>query len=226
MDRVVIYGAGGLGRVVRDLLVQQRRAQIVGYLDSDAKLAGGEVDGLPIFGGIDRVPGLRWQGVTHAIVAIGNNAARIRTARQLVARGLRLASAIHPLASIASSAALGSHLIIGARVNICVHSRIEDDVVLMTGVNVDHDNVIESGAFLHTAVRLAGGVRVGRRAVLEIGASVIPGRTIGARARVAAGSIVISDVPEGAVAAGAPARVTNPTESPAGERQARKMSPV
>ena len=226
MQQVVIYGAGGLGRVVQDLIVQQSVCRAIGYLDSAAGLAGQTLDGLPVFGGLEQLQRLRWQGVTHAIVAIGDNAARVRVARQLVARGLRLASAIHPLASIAPSARVGEHVIIGARVNVCVHSTIAEHAVLMTGANVDHDNVIERGAFLHTAVRLAGGVRVGEGAVLEIGASVIPGRTIGAHARVSAGSIVIEDVPAHTIVSGAPARLTSPSRFAADGTQARTMSPV
>lgn len=211
MTRVVIFGAGGLGQLVRDILLHHPQIAAAAFLDSDPQRHGETVDGLEILGGLERIDELRWQGVTHAVVAIGRNADRLKLADALTQRGLALASAIHPLATFAGSAKLGTHLIIGARVLVCVHAVIEDHCVLSAGAIVEHDNRIERGAFLHPAVRLAGGVTVRAGATLGIGASVIPGRTIGRAARVEPGAVVIGDVPDGATVSGAPAiRIATP----------------
>ena len=50
-------------------------------------------------------------------------------------------------------------------------------------------------------------VRIGNSAWVGFGAVILKGVQIGARAVVAAGSVVVSDVPEGTVVAGNPARV-------------------
>ncbi|MBK8913412.1 MAG: acetyltransferase [Phycisphaerales bacterium] len=202
----VIYGAGGLGAVVHDILVQHGRWSVAAFLDSDPQRHGRTHDGLPIFGGMDAVPELLARGVRSAIVAIGSNAVRVSLAAELRALGMTLISAVHPLASVSPLAALGAHVIIGPRVTVCVHGRIGAHAILSAGAIVDHDGVIGEGAFLHPAVRLAGGVRVEPCATIGIGASVIPGRTIGTGATVQPGAVVIHDVPAWDVAEGVPAQ--------------------
>ena len=174
-------------------------------LDSNTALHGTTVDDLPVVGGIDQVEGLMRTGVRGGVVAIGDNHARVTMADELRRRGLPLVSAIHPLVSISPTARLDEHLIIGARVVICVHAQIGRHTVLSSGSIIEHDNVIGQGVFLHPAVRLAGTVTVDDFAALGIGACVVPGRRIGHEAQVEPGAVVIRDVAPGAIVGGVPA---------------------
>ena len=213
MTEVAIFGAGGLGRLVHDILRQTRCHRPVTFLDSDPAKHGNALDGLIIRGGMQQIGGLRRAGVRGAIVAIGDSRERVRIAGELRAQGMHLVSAIHPLASIAPSARLGEHVIIGARSIVCVHARIGDHCVLSTGSIVEHDNRLGTGVFLHPAVRLAGGVVIDSYATLGIGACVIPYRRVGARAQVDPGAVVIRDVLPGTTVTGAPAVRTHTERS-------------
>ncbi len=206
MRPVVIYGAGGLGSVVLDILRQRADRDVVGFLDSDPSRHGTSHDGLEVLGGFDRITGLRWQGVQHVIVAIGDNRARQRIAHRLRDAGMDLDAAIHPLARIAPSARVAEHVIIAARAIVCPHARVGEHVILGPAAIVEHDNMLEDAVHLEPAVRLAGGVRIQERARLEIGACVIPGCTIGRDARVGPGAVVLRDVPPAARVEGVPAR--------------------
>jgi len=210
MTEVVIFGAGGLGGLIDDTLRQTGRYRVVAFLDSDPRKHGRRLYGVPVRGGIEQIERLRWEGATDAIVAIGENATRVRVAEQLRARGLRLASAVHPLASIAPSARIGEHVFIGPRATVCVHARIGEHTLIAAGAIVEHDNRIGRGVFVHAAVRLAGGVHVEDLATLGIGACVIPGRRIGRRAHVQPGAVVIRDVRPGAHVGGVPAGLPGP----------------
>lgn len=208
LERVAIYGAGGLGCEVLDILQQAGRYAPVLFLDGNPQRHGSIVGGLEVLGGpalVDALPGM---GVTRIVVAIGDNAARAAIADTLASRGLELVSTIHPLASVSPAARVADHVIIAARATVCVHAQIGPHAVLSAGAIVEHDNVIGAGAFLGPAVRLGGGVVVEDLARLEIGSSVVPGRRVGRGARVRAGAVVIRDVPAGGDVGGAPARAS------------------
>jgi sugar O-acyltransferase (sialic acid O-acetyltransferase NeuD family) len=205
IEPVVIYGAGGLGSLVLDILEQAGRYRPVAFLDSNPARHGQVIMGLPVRGGLAQLDTLRAEGVTRAIVAIGDNAARVELAETLAARGFTLVAAIHPLATISPSAEIGAHVVIGPRATVCVHARIAPHCVLLAGAIAEHDNVLGPGVFLHPAVRLAGGVHIAELALLGIGATVIPGRRVGRAAFVHPGAVVIHDVAAESAVAGIPA---------------------
>ncbi len=207
---VAIYGASGLGRMVCDILRQGNAYRPAAYLDSAVEKHGLVLDELAVCGGAEQWPALKARGIDHVVVAIGDNETRIRIARELEARGARLASAIHPLAMISPSAITGKHVIIGARVMVCVHAVLGDHSVLSPGSIIEHDNQLGIGVFLDPAVRLAGGVSVDDLAHLGIGACVIPGRRVGRQAIVEPGAVVITDVTPGTRVGGVPAVLRKP----------------
>lgn len=206
MTEVAVYGSGGLGRVVRDILLAGNRYRVAAFLDSEATKHGTVLDGLRVHGGVEAVHQLLSAGTLGVVVAIGDNQARVAIAEQLRQRRVALVSAIHPSATITPSAQLGEHVIAGARTTICAHAVIGPHCVLSTGAIVDHDNSLGKGVFLHPAVRLAGGVTIEDYATLGIGSCVIPYRRIGQGAYVEPGSVVIRDVQPGTTVGGVPAR--------------------
>jgi len=205
MRSVAIFGAGGLGAVVYDILVAGGRFAPALLVDRTPAEASCLHTGLELVGSERAAQILRERRIRHAVVAIGETEERARVAAALAAQGIELVSAIHPSAAIAGSARLGDAVIIGPRATVCVHARVDDLAIVSTGAIVEHDNRIGVAAVLHPAVRLAGGVEVGPHAVLGIGACVIPGRKIGERARVEPGSVVIRDVLPGDTVGGVPA---------------------
>ncbi len=209
MNEVVIYGAGGLGCQVQDILLQAAKLHPVAFLDSDPARHSTQVGGLPVLGGLEQVPLLLQRNIRHVIVAIGDNLTRAAHAETLQAHGMELASAIHPLATISPSARIAEHVIIDARATVCVHSVIQRHTILSAGAIAEHDTQLGVGVFLGPAVRLAGGVQIDDFARLEIGASVIPGRAVGTGACVEAGTIVIHNIPANTTVRGAPATLAS-----------------
>ncbi len=204
---MIIYGAGGQGRVVLDILRSREDVVALGFLDSNVDLHGSTMDGLPIIGDIASVPMLlsAHQDLS-AIVAIGDNRARLDIARQLRERNMPLANAIHPRAFVAPSATVGDNVTIAPDAMICAHARIGNDVIINTGAIVEHENIIEDGVHIAPGAKLAGRVIVERGAFVGIGATVIGNLRIGTSAVVGAGSVVLHDIMPFSVVAGVPAR--------------------
>ena len=203
----VIVGAGGHGRVVLDILRQARDHVPVGFLDSNPRLHGRRIDGLPVVGDLRRLPALRADGVAGAVVAIGDNGVRRAFADDIAEAGLRLINAVHPSANLATTVSLGQNVVIAAGALVCAHGQIGDSAVLNTGCIVDHESMIGTAAHICPGVRLAGHVTVEAGAFVGIGATVIQNVRIGSEAVVGAGAVVIRDVPAMSTVVGVPARV-------------------
>jgi sugar O-acyltransferase (sialic acid O-acetyltransferase NeuD family) len=211
---LVIIGAGGHGKVVLDILRAAGQHEPVAFLDADPALAGTEVFGVPVLGAINLLPKLRQQKVRHAIVAIGDNRARLQYAGLLRGQGFELASAVHPTAFVSPTAKLGVNVVVAPQAAVITDTRIGDSAIINTGAAVDHECDVAEGVHIGPGARLAGRVRVGAGAFVGLGASVIQCLTIGQYAMVGAGAVVTADVPDFATVVGVPARVIRVAAAP------------
>jgi sugar O-acyltransferase (sialic acid O-acetyltransferase NeuD family) len=102
----------------------------------------------------------------------------------------------------------------------CVHNeaRIGRQCIVNTRALVEHDCVLEDGVEIGPAAVLCGRVFVGANTWIGAGATILPRLRIGANAIIGAGSVVASDIPDGAVAVGVPARVRSLGATPSAQQ--------
>lgn len=205
--KVVVYGAGGHGKVILDILERDDGVQIEGLLDDDASRADGEFFGYPILGGGEALQRIRMSGVVGAIVAIGDNETRERLAVRVEASGLELITALHPAAQIARGVKIGAGSAVMAGAVINADTVLGRNSIVNTGATVDHDCRLGGCVHLAPGVHLAGGVRIGRHAHVGMGSVILQGLSVGHHVTVGAGSVVVCDLPPNATAIGVPARV-------------------
>ena len=212
MQQAIIFGGDHQGKIVLEILRSQKNVTVEGFLDDDISKHGTVINGLPVLGGME------WAKANvdrplAAIVAIGNNDARITIGNQLRGFGVKLINAIHPSAVIMSGTSIGSGNLICAGSIIVTGACLGDDIVVNHGAIVDHDSILHSGAYLSPNVT-AGCVSVGRGAFIGIGTTLVPNVTIGDGCIVGAGSLVLSDLPPRVLAFGSPAKVIKELEEP------------
>ncbi len=214
MKRVVIYGAGQLAAMVVEVLSQGKDMQVVGFIDDDPGRHGQRLAGLPVLGGASELPGLLGEGISSAIVSIGNNRVRSRLAERLTQIGFGLVNAIDSTAKIAASARLGKGVMIMAGGLVCSNAIIGNCVYVGPGAIVSHDVLVGDHVLIGVGSVLAGRTTVERGAFVGAGATVVPARmeqasrlTVGENAVVGAGAVVIENVPPNAVVVGVPARI-------------------
>lgn len=204
--KVVVFGAGGHAKVVLDVLAHMGGFAVAGLLDGSKELHGTTRCGYKVLGGLDQLSVLKGKGVTHFIVALGENRHRQSVFEEAVEVGFELVAVVHPSAQLGKGVVIGSGTLLVAGTVVNVDTVIGENVIINTGATVDHDCRIGAHAHLSPGVHLAGNVTVGELAHLGIGAVVLPNLTIGRASVVGAGSVVLEDVPDGAVVAGNPAR--------------------
>jgi sugar O-acyltransferase (sialic acid O-acetyltransferase NeuD family) len=205
MDTLII-GAGGHGKVVRDILSASRKYRAVGFLDADPALVGTTVAGLGVLGSIHLLPKLSAQKIRHAIIAIGDNRTRLSCAAAVGSYGIELINAIHPDSYVSSSATLGKNIVIAAGACVATEAKIGDSCIINTHAVVEHECELADGVHMCPGALLAGRVKVEAAAFIGLGAKVIQCLTIGSGATVGAGAVVLRDVPAGVKVVGVPAR--------------------
>ncbi len=204
--RVLVYGAGGHGRVVLDAALERPDLHVVGVLDDDPALQGKSVLGVGVLGGAAILVQQEFQGC-RVVVAVGNAEARASVVARVEAAGLQFFSIVHPTAFVARETSVGDGAMVLPMAVVHTGASIGAHAIVNTGAIVEHDCRIGDYAHVAPGVRLGGGVVVGRAALVGIGASVLPGVRVGECAVVGAGAAVITDVQAGVVVGGNPARV-------------------
>lgn len=205
--RVGVYGSGGHGKVVADIVAAEGRHEIVAFLDDNPAKEGSRIGSVGVRVTGDRLAAiareLKLEGVA---LGIGDNHVRAKTADRCRAAGLEVIRAIHPRSVIAQSVELGVGVVVMAGAVVNPFARLEEGSVVNTSASVDHDCIIHRYAHVFPGAHLAGTVEVGEFSYIGMGASVIQNRKVGARAIVGAGAVVIKDVEDGVTVVGVPAR--------------------
>ena len=202
--RLLIHGASGHGKVVRDT------AQASGiwseYLFFDDRWPALTSCGTWSVVGTGESLLARAAEGGKGFVAIGSAASRLAWLERFRSAGIPLATLIHPSAVISPYAQVGEGALVVAGAVINVDARLGIGCIVNTAATVDHDCLLGDGVHVCPGAHLAGDVQVGRASWIGIGSVVLQGVRIGAEVMVGAGAVVVSDVPDGQTVVGVPAR--------------------
>ena len=206
LQKLVVLGAGDHAKIVLATVEAQGEYSVSGLIDDNEDKHGTEWFGHRVLGGVERLSEIREQGVSHAVVAVGDNLARARLAEMAIKAGLRLATIIHPRAIIIKGAEIGEGSVLLADAHIGGDVRLGINVLVSVRGLVAHDCIVGDHCQVGPGAILAGHVRLGDYALIGMGASVLPRVSVGRKAVVGANAAVIGDVPDSTVVVGVPAR--------------------
>lgn len=194
MNKLLLYGASGHGKVVAEI-AEENGFQIDYFIDRDTSK-------LVVFN--YEVRHILPKEPSQMIISIGNNAIRRTIISEL--KNWIFPVLIHPKANLSRRIKLGEGSVIMAGVTMNANVSIGNHCIINTNCSVDHDCVLEDFVHLSPNVALAGEVRIGEGSHIGIGASIIPGVNIGKWCTIGAGAVILHDVPDGATVVGNPGR--------------------
>jgi sugar O-acyltransferase (sialic acid O-acetyltransferase NeuD family) len=198
---VLVYGGGGHGKAVIELLQAAGGWRVAGVVD-DGLPEGSAVLGVPVLGGGSALPRLFAGGARRAVNAvggIGDIAGRLRVFDRLRAAGFGFPTVAHPTACVEASAVLADGVQVFPHAYVGSEAQVGFGCIVNTGAIVSHDCVLEEAVNLSPGAILAGGVQVGAGALVGMGVTVNLGVHIGARARIGNSATIKSDVPDGGI---------------------------
>ena len=206
--RVLVWGAGGHGKVIVDALMAGGEWEVAGILDEDEKKRGTEVLGVKVFSMGSAVgEAAKALDCGRVAVAIGDNYTRFEKLKQARRAGLTPVNVVHPSAHVSRFVKMGEGVTILAGATINPGTTIEDNVCVNTSASVDHDNYLERSCHIFPNATLTGGVRIAEFANVGSGAVIAPNLTVEKYSYVGAGAVVLANVAEGTVVFGVPAEV-------------------
>jgi len=194
---IIVYGAGGHGKTLVDLLRILPDYDLLGFVD-DTCPPGAQVMGLPVLGGSEALPWLRARGVTRAVNGvggIGHVELRLMIFDRLTAAGFTCPALVHPRAVVDFSARLDEGVQLLALSYVGAESYVGFGSVLNAGAIVTHDCRLGRVVNLSPGAALAGGVTLADYAQVGMNATINMNITIGTRSRVGNGATIKADVP-------------------------------
>jgi sugar O-acyltransferase (sialic acid O-acetyltransferase NeuD family) len=205
MHNILIFGAGGFGKEILDILslTPSFEGAKVFFLDDSVPVGNG-LDGAIVVGSSDYLKTAENSIVT---IAIGTPRIRCILTQRVIEAKLPFATIIDHTAQLRRNAQVGTGSILCANTILSVNAHIGEHNVVNIGATISHDvttgpyTVISPGAIILGEVTIGEGVEIGAGAIIH------PQVKIGNWCKIAMGAVVYKDVPDNAIVSGNPARI-------------------
>lgn len=210
MRHLALLGASGHGKVVADAAAEAGWQAVVFFDDAWPDVS---VNGHWTVAGNTASLLARLNEFDGVLVTIGHCAVRWEKHKILRAAGARLATVVHPRASVSAFARLGAGTVVMASAVVNVDALIGEAGIVNTGATVDHDCALAHGVHVSPGAHLSGNVVVGGCSWVGVGSVIRQGIRIGSGVMVGAGAVVVKSVADGLTVIGNPAQTTqSPTK--------------
>ncbi|WP_411280391.1 acetyltransferase [Gemmatimonas sp.] len=216
MNDIVIYGAGGMGREVAQLLADLNEREptwsVLGYISDDDSIHGTTSGDLPVIGGGAWVRA-RTQPIAVAF-GVGSPALKRILVERVRAPHVSFPTLVHPTVIMGRRVSLGEGTIVCAASVITVDIHVGAFSTVNLCCTITHDAVLGEYTTLAPSVNVSGNVTIGNGTDIGTGSKVIQGVSIGEWSIVGAGAVVSRDLPANVTAVGVPAKAIK--ERPSG----------
>ena len=193
-----IFGAGGLGREVLEIILRINPLEKVLFLD-DFKT------GKILDKKLENISNINPEDINISI-ALGEPSIREKKYKELKKKKFNFMNIIDPSVIISRYHSFGVGITISPNVTISNNAKIFDNVYINNISIVGHDVEIGENSVISSMVNLGGAVKIGSSSYIGMGSMIKENVSIGNNCIVGMGSVVYSDIPDNIIAIGNPAR--------------------
>lgn len=208
MKPLYIIGSGGFSKqvieIIEELNVIQKEYELIGIIDDNPSLLGGNVLGYKIIGDIDYLKGISQKTDVNSVIAIGEGRTREKIYNTLP--NVKWINLIHPKTTISRYFSIGEGNIICGGVFINPDCKIGNHSNINIGCTLGHDVVIKDFSTLMPGCNISGNVSIGNYCTIGTGSCIIQDKLVESNSIIGAGSVVIKKVKKDSVYVGVPAK--------------------
>ena len=189
---IILLGAGGHMTSVIEIIKNDKRYNIIGFLDNDKKKIGKIIFGIKVLGDDSKLKNLR-KKVNYAFLTVGyikNIDERLELIKKLKDNNFKIPN------FISSNADVSKSLILGKGNTIMQHCLINNSVemgnfnIINNKSLIEHDVHIGSNVHIATGVIINGNVKIGNNVFIGSGSVVVNNANIDDYSFIKAGSLV------------------------------------
>jgi sugar O-acyltransferase (sialic acid O-acetyltransferase NeuD family) len=204
--KVLIYGGGGHGKSILDLIRTLEGYEIAGFIDDQLK-PGTEIMGIEVIGSGEDLAEFLSSGIhlaVNAVGGVGDVMSRFRIFQKLIAAGFSFPCLIHPTAFVENSAVLEAGVQVFPHAYVGSEARVGFGSIVNTGAIISHDCQLSRYVNIAPGACLAGDVCIGKSVLVGMSVTVNLSVSVGDYARIGNSAVIKGDVPrEKVIRAGA-----------------------
>jgi sugar O-acyltransferase (sialic acid O-acetyltransferase NeuD family) len=206
MERLLIFPFNGNALEAIDCINGQY--ELIGFIDDTKEKQGQTKYGYTVF---DRTALEKYKDA-KVLAVPGSPVSYKKRGEHIASLGIskdRMATVVHPKASIGKHVKLGANCLIMAGVVITSNAKVGDHVCILPNTVIHHDAVIGDYTLIGCNVAIAGGTTIERNCYIGSGTNIMNGITIGEKTLIGLGSNVLKSVTANSKIAGNPAKEIN-----------------
>jgi sugar O-acyltransferase (sialic acid O-acetyltransferase NeuD family) len=172
---LVIVGIGGHAGMCIDILRQESKYNIVGFVDD--KVTNDHKYGIKYLGDLNAIKDFAKNGLCNVVLGIGfvGNLKKRETVYNFLTSFVRIPTIIHKSAIVEPSACIDEGCQIMAGAIIGSNVKVGKNCIINSGAIISHDSTISDGSHITPGAVLAGHVKIGKRVTVGMCATVYQG---------------------------------------------------
>ena len=208
MKDLVIFGAGGMGReiaqLVEDINAIEKTWNFLGFIDDTTN--GPTPEGYPVLGNLEYL--LAMENKPYVSVCIANSHLREMIVKKCEAAGCKFATIIHPSVRIKSKqCTIGEGTILCSDVELGINTHVGKFCFLNAACGLGHDAVLDDYVSMMSHTITGGDIHVASHCYFGLRCTIINKIDITSDCTFGACAVVVKDATEPGTYVGVPARL-------------------